>query len=93
MIDQGVIFCGEDFVTDSDEINFGLWVKWEDVIGYPGLGSEEFSYGEDITVYDSDGDRDVGVGKGFEDVRVSVQDLDAVDDGLGFEEVGDLGKW
>ena len=57
MIDQGVIFCGEDFVTDSD------------------------------------GDRDVGVGEGFKDVRVGVQDLDAVDDGLGFQEMGDLGKW
>ena len=57
MIDQGVIFCGEDFVTDGD------------------------------------GDRDVGVGEGFKDVRVGVQDLDAVDDGLGFQEVGDLGKW
>ena len=56
MIDQGVIFCGEDFVTDGD------------------------------------GDRDVGVDEGFKDVRVGVQDLDAVDDGLGFQEVGDLGN-
>ena len=33
------------------------------------------------------------VGKGFEDVRVGVEDLDAVDGGLGFEEVGHLGVW
>ena len=59
MIDQGVIFCGEDFVTDGD------------------------------------GDRDVGVGigEGFKDVKVGIQDLDVVDDRLGFQEVGDLGKW
>ena len=58
MIDQGVIFCGEDFVTDGD------------------------------------GDRDVGVGigEGFKDVKVGIQDLDAVDDNLGFQEVGDLGN-
>ena len=58
MIDQGVIFCGEDFVIDGD------------------------------------GDRDVGVGigEGFKDVRVGIQDLDAVDDNLGFQEVGDLGN-
>ena len=48
MIDQGVIFCGEDFVADDD------------------------------------GDRDVNVGEGFKDVKVGVQDLDAVDDGFGF---------
>ena len=88
MIDQGVIFCGEDFVTDGDEIDFGLWVKCEDVIGYPGLGGGEFSYGWNVAVFDSDGDRDVGVGEGFEDVRAGVQDLD----GLGFDEVGNLGK-
>ena len=29
----------------------------------------------------------------FEDVRVGVEDLDAVDGGLGFEEVGHLGGW
>ena len=63
MIDQGVILCGEDFVTDGD------------------------------------GDRDVGVGigEGFKDVKVGIQDLDAedldaVDDNLGFQEVGDLGN-
>ena len=49
-------------------------------------------YGVDF-VTDGDGDRDVGVGEGFKDVKVGVQDLDAVDDGLGFQEVGDLGKW
>ena len=93
MFDQGVIFCGEDFVTVGDEIDFGLWVKWEEVIGYSGLGGGEFSYGWNVTVFYGDGDGDVGVGEGVEDVRASVQDLDAVDDGLGFEEVGDLGKW
>nr|POE89599.1 hypothetical protein CFP56_02318 [Quercus suber] len=79
----GVIFYGEDFVTDGDEIYFGLWVKWEDVIGYPGLGSGEFSYSWNVAVFKANGDGDVGVGKGFEDVRVGVQGLDAVDDGLG----------
>ena len=51
-------------------------------------------YGEDF-VTDGDGDRDVGVGEGFKDVRVGIQDLDAEDlndDNLGFHEVGDLGK-
>ena len=61
-------------MTDGDEIDFGLWVKCEDVIGYPGLGGGEFSYGWNVAVFDGDGDRDVGVGEGFEDVRVSVDD-------------------
>ncbi|KAF3962800.1 hypothetical protein CMV_012736 [Castanea mollissima] len=69
-----------------------MWVKWEDVIGNLRLGGEEFSYGWNVAVFDSDGDRDVGVGEGFKDVRVDIQDLDAVDDGLGFQEVGNLGK-
>ena len=61
-------------MTDGDEIDFGLWVKCEDVIGYPGLGGGEFSYGWNVAVFDGDGDRGVGVGEGFEDVRVSVDD-------------------
>ena len=69
MIDQGVIFLWRGF-RDL----FGLWVKWEDVIGYAGLGGGGFSYGWNVAVVDGDGDRDVGVGEGFEDVRVSVDD-------------------
>jgi hypothetical protein len=38
--------------------------------------------------FDHHGDEDANVGKGAEDVRISVEDLDAVDDGLGLDEVG-----
>uniref|UniRef100_A0A2N9HS05 Uncharacterized protein n=1 Tax=Fagus sylvatica TaxID=28930 RepID=A0A2N9HS05_FAGSY len=65
---QTLIRRGEDFVTNSDEVDFGFRVKWKDIIGYPRLSSGEFS-------------------------KVGVEDLDAVDVGLGFEEAGDLGRW
>ena len=67
-------------------------MKWKDIIGHPGLGGGEFRKGWNVAVSDGDGERDVGVGEGFEDVRVGVEDLHAVDGGLGFEEVGHLGR-
>ena len=68
-------------------------MKWKDIIGHPGLGGGEFGKSWNVAVSDGDGERDVGVGEGFEDVRVGVEDLHAVDGGLGFEEVGHLGRW
>ena len=44
-----------------------------------------------VTVRHGDGDEDVGVREGFDDVMVDVEDFDAVDVGSVFEELSYLG--
>ncbi|KAI8015681.1 hypothetical protein LOK49_LG05G01249 [Camellia lanceoleosa] len=91
--DEGFVSGGDDFVPDSDAVDFGGGIEGEDVVSHPGHGGGEFGDGRDVGVGDGDGDVDVGVGEGAEDVGVGVEDLDSVDGGLVFDEGGDLGRW
>ncbi|KAE8123880.1 hypothetical protein FH972_018799 [Carpinus fangiana] len=84
---------GEDFVTDGDAVDLGLGVKWQNVIGDPGLGGGEFGQGGNIAVSNGDGHGDAGVEENAEDVGVGVKYLNAVDGGLGFEKGGNFGRW
>lgn len=91
MRDEVLVRRGEDFVPHGDSVDLGARIKRENVVGHPGLRRGELGDGGNIAVSDGNGDGDAGVGEGAEDVRVGVEDLDAVDGGFGLEERGDLG--
>lgn len=92
--DEALVVGGHDFITNSNIIDPCLGVERSDVGGDPLARVGEDREGGDVKVADGDSDGDATVGKGPEDVRVGVEDLDAVDDGLGLEEVDHLGwRW
>ena len=93
MHDQTLVRGGKDFITDCDVVDLGPGVKWQNVIGDPGQGGEEFGQGWNIAISDGDDHKDAGVGEGVEDVRVGIEYLHAVDGGLCFEKCGDFGRW
>jgi len=86
--DEVLVRGGHDFVANNNIINPRLQVEQGDMGGDPmvrvGVDRED----GDVIVFDGHGDKDASVGKGQEDVRVNVEDLGTVDDGLGLEEVG-----
>jgi hypothetical protein len=68
-------------------------LKWQNVIGDPGLDGGEFGQGGNVAVSNGDSHEDAGVGESTEDVGVGVEDLNVVDGGLGFEKGGNFGRW
>ena len=91
MRDEVLVRRGEDFVAHGDSVDGRARVERQDVVGHPWLRRGERGKGRNVSVSDSDGYRDVGAGEGAEDVGVGVEDLDAVDGGLGLEKRGDFG--
>lgn len=82
----------EHLRADTDIVDLGggvegFYVGIDPPAGVPGIGKRR-----DVAVGDCDGDEDVGAGEGFNHIRVDIEDSDAVDDGVGFEEMGD-GSW
>lgn len=83
----------EHLGADTDIVDLGGGVKGFNVsidppAGVPGIGERR-----DVTVGDCDGDEDAGAGEGFYHIWVHVKDSNAVDDGVGFEEVGYCSWW
>ena len=93
MSNEGFIGGGDDFVTDNDTVDDCFWMERQNVIGNPRLCCRQLRERRDITIFGGDSDGDASVGKGVENVGVAIKDFDAVDGGLGFEEVGDFGWW
>lgn len=88
--DEVLVSPVKDFVSNGDVIDSGLRVERFDIRDDPSSSLSQIGQPRNIAVTDRDGDGDSAVSESAEDVRVGVEDLDAVDEGLGFEEVGDL---
>lgn len=83
--DEEVVTGGDDFVTDEDADDVGGGEVRLDVVGDPSLGEGEVCEVWDLVVGDGDGDGNTGVSEGLENLRIGVEEADAVDDG-GMEE-------
>lgn len=90
--DEALIPAVDDLIPDEDADDTGLRIERGDVYGDPLAGKGELGEGRDVAVHGGDGHGDPGVGEGAQDVRVGVEDLDPVDDRLGPDEVGHLGR-
>lgn len=83
--DEEVTSGGDNFVSDEDADDVGCWEVRLDVIGDPLVGEGEIGEVWDLVVGDGDGDGNTGVSEGSENLRICVEESNAVNDG-GMEE-------
>lgn len=88
-----MISGGDDFVSDEDTDDVCGWEMRLDVIEDPFLGRGEVCEVWDLVVGDGYGDGDTSVSEGLEDLRICVEEADAVNDGGVEEELRYLMRW
>lgn len=72
---------GDDFVSDEDSDDVGGWEVRLDVIGDPLLGEGEVCEMWDLVVGDGDGDGNAGVSECSDNLRIGIEEADAVNHG------------
>lgn len=83
----------KNLATNKDVVDSGLRMKRLDVGDDPLASRIHVPERSNVAVGRRDSNTDAGAGESLEDLRVHIEDLDAVDGGPCLEEVGHGGRW